>query len=121
MPTTVRYSTDEERKKARAASSRRYREKQRTLLSSITPQSLPNPEHERLDSELALITNRYRHLSDHLDALQSSYEKLQEQVSQLIDNTVTTAQLQGFRDNVVAEFKRVETAKRLPISITHKP
>jgi predicted nucleic acid-binding Zn-ribbon protein len=114
---SIRYNTDEERKEAKLATTRRYREKQRQCLSSITSQA---PTLERLESELTLMMNKYRHQEDHLTSFEARILELETQVSELQSNTVTTSQLEGFRDVVIAEFKRLSLPKRLPISITHK-
>ncbi len=113
----TRYSTEEERKRAKAESSRRYREKQRR---SITQQLPANPEIESLESELTLITNRYRHQSDHLESLESRLTNLEVRFVKLDETTVTMNQLEGLREKIVAELLRLDTAiaqKRLPPSI----
>jgi type VI protein secretion system component VasF len=114
----TRYSTEEERKHARAETNRRYREKQR---NSITSQPLTNPEVERLESELTLITNKYRHQSDHLESLAKRVEVLESQFS---TSTVTKEHVQELRDKVVAELERLDNAikkKGLPPSVIQQP
>jgi predicted nucleic acid-binding Zn-ribbon protein len=111
----IRYSTEEERRQARIETNRRYREKQR---SSITLQPLTNLEVERLESELTLITNKYRHQADHLESLEQRLVKLESQPIATKDN------LQELRDKVVAELERLDNVilkKRLPLSIIQQP
>jgi chromosome segregation ATPase len=115
---SIRYATEEERKDAKAATTRRYRERQRQLLSSIAPST---PTLQQLRADIESITNRYRHQSDHLESLQAQVVDLQAQVSLLQDTTVSTSQLEGFRDTVIAEFKRLEKSVSVPILVTHTP
>jgi DNA repair ATPase RecN len=122
--TQIRYATEEERKQARAETSRRYRERQKLLRTQKDPSEL---RVLHLEAELALMRSLEQSHSDTIQDLTAQLEGFKHHLAKLQESTVTYEVLDEFKARIVREFERVGTeiaqvrSKSLPISIFRKP